>query len=216
MPCSSIPLVFLACAVSASVSLDSDAFPRDAAARARIAALRETPRLRDAAPISTGAPQYLDGEDWIVTSADGQIEIAGTVPGDLITDLQLSGQMGDPIYSQNWLEWQYAGRAAPMWDEQNWTYTKTFDADAALLVAGTTVALTFDGVKMAADVVLNGVSLGTCNDMFLRIAFDATSVLRAHNNELKIIFTTSNDDRNSAGRWPACSGGWECVLARGW
>jgi hypothetical protein len=38
--------------------------------------------------ISSGyAPQYLDGEGWQVTSADGSINIGAKVPGDLLTDL---------------------------------------------------------------------------------------------------------------------------------
>jgi len=195
--------------LAAASSLDADAFARSPAQRARIAALRETPRLRDAPPAGGAPPQYLDGEDWLVTSADGRVETAGYVPGDLLTDLQLGGLMGDPIYDQNWLAWQYAGAAAPPWDAQNFTYTKTFDADAALLAPGTAVALTFDGVKMAADVVLNGAPLGLANDMFLRTAFDVTALLKPVGNVLTVTFTTSADVRNEAGRWPACSGGWE-------
>ena len=87
-----------AAAAAALAAPDADAFARSPAQRARIAALRETQRLRDAPPVGGAPPQYLDGEDWIVTSADGAISTAGSVPGDLITDLQLGGLMGDPIY----------------------------------------------------------------------------------------------------------------------
>ncbi len=170
---------------------------------ARITSLRETPRLRDLPPAGTGAPQFLDGEDWIVTSADGTVgPFAGYVPGDLVTDLQIAGVINDPIYNQTWLDWQYEGKAAPIWDAQDFTYTKTFDANAALLSAGTIVQLTFDGNKMAADVTLNGVPLGFTNDMFLRTVFDVTSALKATDNLLTVRFTTSGDVRNEAGRWP--------------
>jgi hypothetical protein len=188
--------VSLAALLSASVTL-----------AVNLSLIRETDRLRDAPPVGTGSPQYLDGEDWLVTSADGSISTAGYVPGDLITDLQLGGIMGDPIYNQNWLEWLYANQSAPLWDSQLFTYTKTFDADANL-VDGSTVQLTFDGVKMAADVVLNGVSLGFTNDMFLRTVFDVTQTLKPTNNTLTIAFAFYSDSRNEAGRWPACSGGW--------
>ena len=70
---------------------------------------------------------------------------------------------------------------------------------------GTTVQLTFDGNKMAADVALNGVPLGFTNDMFLRTAFDASAALKPTGNVLTVTFTTSKDVRNEAGRWPACS-----------
>jgi len=169
--------------------------------------IRETERLRDAPPVGTGTPQYLDGEDWVVSSADNVITTAGYVPGDLITDLQSGGIIGDPIYNQNWLEWLYANQSAPLWDSQPFTYTKNFDADANLL-DGSIVQLTFDGVKMAADVVLNDVSLGFTNDMFLRTVFDVTQSLRAKNNTLTVTFALYSDARNDAGRWPACSGGW--------
>jgi hypothetical protein len=62
---------------------------------------------------------------------------------------------------------------------------------------------------MAADITLNGAPLGFANDMFLRTTFDATGALKAAGNVLEVTFTTSADARNEAGRWPACSGGWE-------
>lgn len=203
--------IFALCASIASVALalDADAFARTPEQRARILSIRETPRLRDVPPAGSGASQYLDGEDWTVVSADGAVSIEGFVPGDLVTDLQLAGVMGDPIYDQNWLSWLYDKKSAPLWDATNFTYTKIFDADAALLDAGMLVQLTFDGVKMAADVSLNGIYLGFTNDMFLRTVFDATAALRAKDNVLSVTFTTSSDPRNEAGRWPASAGGWD-------
>lgn len=38
-----------------------------------------------------------------------QYSISGKVPGDLITDLQNAGLIGDPLYELNWLN-------ASMWD----------------------------------------------------------------------------------------------------
>jgi beta-galactosidase/beta-glucuronidase len=204
---SALSLLAVTSSALAVLPLHSDAFARSPEQRARILAIRETSRLRDVPPAGSSASQYLDGEDWVVKSADGVVDIEGFVPGDLITDLQLAGVMGDPIYDQNWLTWLYDKESAPLWDNSNFTYTKTFDADTALLVAGTVAQLTFDGVKMAADVSLNGVYLGFTNDMFLRTVFDVTSALRAKDNVLTVTFTTSSDPRNEAGRWPACSGG---------
>ncbi len=39
-------------------------------------------------PVAASATQYLDGEGWTATSADGSIVINSIVPGDLVTDLQ--------------------------------------------------------------------------------------------------------------------------------
>jgi len=49
-------------------------------------------------PIISASRQYLDGEGWIATSEDGKTIINGNVPGDLITDMQLAGLIGDPLY----------------------------------------------------------------------------------------------------------------------
>jgi hypothetical protein len=63
-----------------------------------------------------------------------KISIPAKVPGDLITDLQAAGLVGDPLYELNWLN-------SSIWDANTWTYTTTFTAPAG---AGTSL-LVFDG-----------------------------------------------------------------------
>ena len=50
-----------------------------------------------------------------------------------------------------------------MWDNGTWTYSLTFTLDSAMSDT-TTQLLVFDGVKMAADVSLNGKALGFVTD----------------------------------------------------
>lgn len=91
--------------------------------------------------------------------------LTGKVPGDLITDLQNAGMIGDPLYELNF-------KNASLWDTNVWTYTTTVTMDAsrlaAALAAGSAHVLVFDGVKMGASVTLNGKSVGIIKDQFLR------------------------------------------------
>lgn len=160
-------------------------------------------------PIAGTALQYLDsgpGIAWV--ASNGPIAVNATVPGDLLTDLQASNIIGDPLYELNWFP--EGTSAAPIWDASRWNYTVTFDAAPSILSSAKEAWLVFDGVKMAADIVLNGRSLGFTADQFLRYTFPVGSngVLRAKGNVLIISFTTSVDVRNSEARWSACSGGW--------
>jgi beta-galactosidase/beta-glucuronidase len=158
--------------------------------------------LRDA-PVAADALQFLDGEAWTISSADGVISAGGVVPGDLITDLQRAGVVSDPLYEENFLR--------PVWDAQNFSYSATFSV-APAVAAQASQTLVFDGIKMVADISLNGVPLGFVDNAFLRFMYDVTPLLRLDApNTLLVTFTTSNDTRNKPGRYSACSGGWQVL-----
>ena len=131
------------------------------------------------------------------------LTIPATVPGDLLTDLQAAGQIGDPLYERNFLN-------ATTWDRFNWTYRATFALEEAL--RGADVLLVFDGIKMGATIAVNGVSLGVAADQFLRYSYPLSSGdhrLRygaAQPNVLEVTFDSSIDVR---GRFMACTGGWD-------
>ena len=95
-----------------------------------------------------------------------------------------------------------------MWaKESGWSFTRVFDYRT---VASPSVLLVLDGVKMAADVYLNGVHLGGLADQHLRYEFEIIHVLRATANNITIhIPLPSHDVRNDEGRYAACSGGWD-------
>jgi len=89
--------------------------------------------------------QFLDGEGWVITN--GTTVVQGTVPGTSLTDLQLSGVIGDPIFNLN-----FQGN---VWDSSVWNYTTSFDLAPG--VGGGAVFLVADGIEMVADiVVING------------------------------------------------------------
>lgn len=148
--------------------------------------------------LPAGSIQYLSssaGAAWTVSSALHAISVPSTVPGDLVTDLQASGVIGDPFYELGWLNSTTPGaQGAPLWDTGAWQFSTNFTltpALAALVAAGGTPYLVLDGVKMAADVAVNGQPCGTVvNDQFLRFAFALPAALGAGANSLTLTFGT--------------------------
>jgi hypothetical protein len=98
-------------------------------------------------------------EGWSASS--GSFTMPATVPGDIVTDLQMSGGYGDPLFHLNWKNTSY---------DKEWTYKATFDAPASKT---SDLLLVFDSVKMAATVSLNGHSLGTVADQVSQAIFAA-------------------------------------------
>ena len=149
-------------------------------------------------PIGADAITYLDDENWSWHRDDDGFSIPASVPGDVVTDLQAAGAIGDPLRDDNFV------RDAAVWN-RTWTLRTTFEArsDAAR------VLLVFDGVKLGASVKLNHQTLGTIRDQFLRYAFDVRNAsidLLRETNKLELIFDQAID---VGGRFAACSGGWD-------
>ena len=66
------------------------------ASQAATSFLRDPPIVGDVPKPNT----YLDSDKW--TARAGTVSIPSTVPGDLITDLQRAGMIGDPMHGVNW------------------------------------------------------------------------------------------------------------------
>ena len=174
-----------------------------AAAAAAAGTLQDPPVVGDA-----GVFQSLDGEGWSVASADGAVSVGGVVPGDLLTDLQRAGAMGDPLYEKNFDAYDASGRVqAPLWERGNFTYATTFSLDARVraLAAGGEVLLVLDGVKMAAEVFLNGASLGVTANQFLRMSAPVAALLKdgVGANTLAVVFLPSTNPVNNTARFMA-------------
>jgi hypothetical protein len=145
-------------------------------------------------------------------SGDGALAVAATVPGDVVTDLWRGGIIGDPLLDANWRDqsgaWARAG---------GFRYERVFAVAAGSALDGAASALlVLDGIKLAADVLLNGVLLSGAAgvaDQHLRYEFEVAHLLArgaAATNNLTIAFPLPSDDaRNDAGRFMACSGGWD-------
>jgi hypothetical protein len=127
------------------------------------------------------------------------ITINATVPGDLVTDLQRAGKIGDPLKDSNF-------KNTTWFNGRRWIYSKTFAWPAAGSKGdGNEVLLVFEGIKMGATLSLNGHLLGNITDQFLRYTYPVSALLKA-SNTLEVVFDRSIDTH---GRFMACSGGWD-------
>lgn len=170
--------------------------------------------LRRVVSSSSQSLDSADGAAWTLSNGSSTT-LSATVPGDLISDLEANGVVPDPLVETNFRGNTTGPEAVGgvAWDASPWTFSLSFTLQPEL-AAAEHVALVFEGVKMVADVALNGVPLGVTADQFLRYTFDASAVERASANVLTVTFPTFADARNIERRWMACSGGWECVAAR--
>lgn len=87
------------------------------------------------------------------------MKLDGTVPGDLVTDLERADLISDPLTNNNFQNSSY-------WNGPVWEYQRNFTVPSNLV--GTEMLLVFDGIKMGAAIFLNGQWLGNATDQFLR------------------------------------------------
>lgn len=132
--------------------------------------------------------------------------ITGTVPGDLLTDLETAGLIGDPLTEINFKV------NSSLWNSNIWTYSKTFQLDqrhrqiAAAAPQGTTRhLLVFDGIKMGARISVDGKLIGNATDQFLRYVFPLEADASLASHTVEVAFDSSID---VAGRYMACTGKW--------
>merc|ERR1719433_2379853 len=76
--------------------------------------------------VAGNAITWMDGANWVV-SADingTHMSVPGSVPGDLLSDLQNAGSIGDPLYELNFLN-------GSIWHDFVWTYETQFSFDTS-------------------------------------------------------------------------------------
>eukprot|EP00913_Durusdinium_trenchii_P024513 g23012.t1 len=147
------------------------------------------------------------GSQWTATSSGNASvplsaqSIKAQVPGDLITDLQAAKQIGDPLYEKNWLK-------SDIWNKQTWSFSTNFTVDSSQLRSLARVQLIFDGIKMGANIKVNGKLLGTATSQFVRYSFDLDGLLQEGDlaNRVEVTFDHSI---KVGGRFMASSGGWD-------
>lgn len=126
----------------------------------------------------------LDGAwEFCRTDAESPGEwLPGRVPGCVQTDLMVAGRLDDPFFGTNENEAQWVGRA-------RWAYRRRFDAPA--LAAGARAYLVFEGLDTFARVFLNGVPVGSADNMFILWRFDVTEALAEGANEVSVSFDST-------------------------
>ncbi|XP_064086358.1 beta-mannosidase-like isoform X2 [Macrobrachium nipponense] len=114
-------------------------------------------------------------QEWTLTNANKSIEVPGSVPGGVYTDLMAAGILseGDFYYRFNDLNYRWVAK-------EDWSYSTTFEVDPEM-AQHQRVVLIFDGLDTAAEVVVNGVVVGKTNNMFVRYVFDVKERIQESN-----------------------------------
>ncbi len=117
-----------------------------------------------------GSSVNLGSEEWLPAN----------VPGGVHTDLLALGRIPDPFVADNEKKVQWVA-------ESDWEYRRIFNVDKAL-TGEEHNSLVCDGLDTLAEVSLNGKLLGKTDNMFRRWTWDVGPLLKAGENELKIVF----------------------------
>ncbi len=164
--------------------------------------------------LSPKKPHDLDlGGIWNVTGTGPRpkqtLSFEGTVPGQIHGDLIRLGLIPDPFWRDN--------ADACQWVEHwNWTYERTFQwtppPDNGL---PSWHVLEFQGLDTFAEVYLNGVHLGTADNMFLAYRFEVDGVLRSGENRLRVAFASPAEairerQEKDGGTYRACFSNERC------
>ena len=109
-----------------------------------------------------------------VLRARGYCEIPATVPGNLEIDLEKAGKIEDPFFADN-----HRKRDT---EYLHCFYTKSFDYDGSLEAP----SLLFEGIDTVSDIYLNGILVGSTDNMLIPHEIDVTGAIRIGKNELTI------------------------------
>lgn len=118
--------------------------------------------------------------DWEFRQAGSETWYKAEVPGCVHTDLLENGLIEDPFYGRNEKSLQWIG-------EKDWEYRKIFRIeDKERLVSN--VHMVLEGVDTYADISINGLPVGSADNMFRTWRFDVRDMLKEGDNEILIRF----------------------------
>ncbi|XP_056327146.1 beta-mannosidase isoform X2 [Danio aesculapii] len=120
---------------------------------------------------------------WQLVNSNSTFSISAEVPGCVHTALQRQGVISDPYYRFNDLAYRWISL-------DNWTYTTSFSLPACVEGKGK-VVLVFEGVDTISTISLNGVTIGTTDNMFRRYDFDVTGLLKNQENILQVFIMSA-------------------------
>ena len=119
-------------------------------------------------------------KNWAMKDKSWDVTIPAFVPGDLYSDLLRNGKIQEPYYRDNELE-------ALKLSEKEYEYVCGFDAEDEVL-AKECVLLRFEGLDTLADVYVNGMHVGTADNMHRTWEYNVKPYLTTGENELKVEF----------------------------
>lgn len=121
----------------------------------------------------------LDGQ-WNFRSKSSGIWKHGNVPGCVQMDLINLGELHDPYYRMNEIEFHKI-------EKEEWIYKKNFAWDGSP-AGNKNIFLVFEGIDTLANVYLNGRHLGRAEDMFITYRFDVKDIIKSGENIVEIYF----------------------------
>jgi len=125
------------------------------------------------------------GSGWQFRQSGAEKWMPAVVPGCVHTDLYSNNKIGDPFYRTNERDQQWI-------DKVGWEYCTAFSVTSDILDRANQ-RLIFEGLDTYAEVMLNGKTILTANNMFRRWAVDVKGIL-AEKNELVIRFRSPVDE----------------------
>ncbi|MGR0319623.1 glycoside hydrolase family 2 protein [Agromyces sp. ZXT2-3] len=136
----------------------------------------------------------LDGE-WTLRRVAGpvdtpewatDVELPATVPGQVHTDLQAAGLIGDLDVGLGELEQRWIGRS-------EWEYSREFQWDAGSSTDGRRIDLVADGLDTFARVSLNGTVIADTTDQHIGYRWPVDGLLEDGTNRIEVRFTSAWD-----------------------
>lgn len=128
--------------------------------------------------------RQLLSDNWKMHPVDESEYIAADVPGSVYGDLLANGRMEDPFWKDNELQ-------ACELMEKDYEYIESFDPQPEVLTCDR-ILLRFDGIDTIADITLNGVMLGSTNNMHRAWEYDVKELLQPKGNILQVLLHSPN------------------------
>jgi len=115
-------------------------------------------------------------ENWTLMHEERGLNIPTEVPGSVFETLLDNEEIEDPFYGlrEHEVSWVY---------ESNWDYKTEFDLQSDFL-NHENILLRFYGLDTISEVILNGVNLGSTNNMFVSYDFKVKLILKSKGNRL--------------------------------
>lgn len=137
----------------------------------------EPPRLAGSAPALAETPLL---DNWHFRKAGDSEWLPARVPGNNFSDLRRQGLIPDPFYrtAENDLQWI---------EKADWEYRTVFKVSGERLKLQRH-KLVFEGLDTYAEAYLNGELVLNAQNMFLAYEVEASHLLQAGTNELRILF----------------------------
>uniref|UniRef100_UPI0040747516 Glycoside hydrolase family 2 n=1 Tax=metagenome TaxID=256318 RepID=UPI0040747516 len=110
------------------------------------------------------------------------IVVDAVVPGNVEIDMEAAGLVEDPMVGNNIYKLRpYEG--------YQWYYSRTFAAP--VVTEGQRLVLHFGGIDTFAEVYVNGIKVGSADNMLIEHDYDITSVVKEGENRLDVIIRSS-------------------------